>query len=224
MLFLRFIFVLILLANIGLFIYSRENIPKTQKFAAVDAGVNKLVLLSELEVENTIWEEARLDEDVAETAEVFNQECYSIGAFKSKADLQTLLDELKNHVIKIRSREVMSSKEAGYKVFLPAMKTRNEALAVARDLSKLDIKDYYVVTAGDDENTISLGLYRNTENAESRLQELSSFGFNAQKEVRIEQWPEYWLDYSVASDRTENLIDLQQPDSETFTNKVECNW
>ncbi len=224
MLFLRFFFVLILLANIGLFIYNRENIPKTQKFVAVDAGVNKLVLLSELEVENTIWEEALSEENVAESTEVFNQECYSIGAFKSKADLQGLLDELKNKVIKIRSREVMSSKEAGYKVFLPAMKTRNDALTAARELAKLDVKDYYVVTAGEDENTISLGLYRNTENAEARLQELKGYGFNAQKEVRIEQWPEYWLDYAIASDRTENLIDFEQLEAKISTNKVECNW
>jgi len=224
MLFLRFLFVLILLANIGFFIYNRENIPKTQKFVAVDAGVNKLVLLSELEEENTIWEEATTDENVAEATEVFNQECYSIGAFKSKADLQGLLDELKDQVIKIRSREVMSSKEAGYKVYLPAMKTRNEALTAARELAKLDIKDYYVVTAGEDENTISLGLYRNTENAQARLQELNSYGFNAQKEVRIEQWPEYWLDYAIASDRTENLIDFQQLEAEISNNKVECNW
>ena len=95
MLFLRFIFMLCVLANIGLFIYNRENIPKTQKFVAVDAGVNKLVLLSEVDVENTIWEEAQSDDKSVEFTEVFNQECYSIGAFKSKTDLQALLDELK---------------------------------------------------------------------------------------------------------------------------------
>jgi hypothetical protein len=224
MLFLRLFFIIILLANIGFFIYSRENIPKTQKFVAVDAGVNKLVLLSELDVENTIWEEAQVVDNSVEATEVFNQECYSIGAFKVKSDLQSLLNELKNNVIKIRSREVISSQEAGYWVFLPAMKTRNEALVAARELAKMDIKDYYVVTAGEHENTISLGLYRDSENANTRLQELSNYGFKAEKEVRIEQWPEFWLDYAVASDRTENLIDYEQLDPEISTNQVECNW
>ena len=104
------------------------------------------------------------------------------------------------------------------------MKTRNEALAAARELSKLDIKDYYVVTAGEHENTISLGVYRDTENAQSRLQELSNYGFKAQKEVRVEQWPEFWLDYAIASDRSIDLIDLQQQVPEISVNKVECNW
>jgi hypothetical protein len=224
MLFLRFLFLLCLLANIGLFIYNRENIPKTQKFVAVDAGINKLVLLSEVDVENTIWEEAQTNDNPVEATEVFNQECYSIGAFKSKADSQTLLEELKNKVIKIRSREVVSSQEIGYWVFLPAMKTRSEALAAARELSKLEIKDYYVVTAGEHENTISLGVYRDTINAESRLQELSNYGFDAKKEVRVEQWPEFWLDYAIASDRTIDLVDFEQLAPEISANKVECNW
>ena len=222
MLLIRLLFILALLSNIGLYIYDRQNTPKRTPFSAVDPGVKKLVLLSELDVENTIWED--LDNEDENTSEVFNQECFSVGAFNSKSEISPVLDVLKNDVIKIRTRKVISTQEAGYWVYIPAMKSREEALDAGRRLSRLNIKDYYVVTGGENENTLSLGLYRESSNADARLQELLSKGFNAEKQIRIEQWPEFWLDYAIASDQIENVVDITELNPDVTTNKVECNW
>jgi hypothetical protein len=223
MLFIRLLFLLVLISNIGLYIYDRKNTPKQEHFRAVDPGAKKLVLISELDEENTIWEETDSTEDENQEV-VFNQECYSVGAFNSKSEISPVLDVLKNEVIKIRTRKVISTQEAGYWVFIPAMKSREEALNVGRQLSRLDIKDYYVVTGGENENTLSLGLYRESSNADARLQELLSKGFNAEKQVRIEQWPEFWLDYTIASDQVVNLSNVNDLNPDVKTNKVECNW
>lgn len=219
----RLLFILALLANIGLYIYSRQNQPKQAHFTAVDAGVKKLILLSELDAENTVWE---ADKAIVKNkpSESFNQECYTVGVFNSKSETSPILDELKNEVIKIRTRKVTSSHEAGYWVLIPSSKTREKALSIARQLSEYQIKDYYVVTGGENENTISLGVYRDKKNADARLEELLTKGFNAEKQVRIEQWPEFWLDYAIASDRLDQLIDITTINPDIATNKVECNW
>ncbi|VAW41609.1 hypothetical protein MNBD_GAMMA01-2055 [hydrothermal vent metagenome] len=225
MLFIRLLFILALLANIGLYIYDRQNTPKVQHFKAVDNGVQKLMLLSELDVENTIWEESETqDPDHRKTEEVFNQECYSVGVFNAKSEIQPVLDMLKGDVIKIRTRKVISTQEAGYLVFIPALKSREEALKVGRQLSQNDINDYYVVTGGENENTISLGWYRNRQNADDRLQALLARGFNAEKQIRVEQWPEFWLDYAIASDKRANVGDISDLNPDVSINQVECNW
>ncbi|MCF6319458.1 MAG: SPOR domain-containing protein [Proteobacteria bacterium] len=204
--------------------------PKQEKFVAVDPGVKKLVLLSEQDVENTIWEgqEAQMDEtqmdkqDKQQTA--FNQECYTAGVFNAKSEIQPILDALKNSVLKIRTRKVISTQEVGYWVYIPALKSRQEALSIGRKLSENAIEDYYVVTVGENENTISLGLYRDSINADARLQELISRGFNAEKQIKVEQWPEFWLDYAIASDQIENLADITEINPDIATNQVKCNW
>ena len=222
MLLIRLLFIIALLSNIGLYIYDRQNTPKKVYFSAVDSGVQKLILLSELDVENTIWEDT--DKSDENSAEVFNQACYSVGKFNSKSEISPILDVLKNDVIKIRTRKVISTQEAGYWVYIPAMKSREEALNVGRQLSRLNIKDYYVVTGGENENTLSLGLYRESSNADARLVELISKGFNVEKQIRVEQWPEFWLDYAIASDQVESLVDISDLNPDIATNKVECNW
>ncbi len=222
MLFIRFLFLFALLSNIALYIYARQNMPKQERFLAVDPGVKKLVLLSEQDVENTIWEEQEAQTANSEVA--FNQVCYSVGVFNAKSEIQPVLDALKNNVLKIRTRKVISTQEAGYWVYIPALKSRQEALGIGRKLSENSIEDYYVVTVGENENTISLGLYRDSINADARLQELISSGFNAEKQIKVEQWPEFWLDYAIASDQLENLPNITEINPDIVANNVECNW
>lgn len=223
MILIRLIFIFALLSNIGLYIYSKKNIPKQKHFSASDTGIQKLVLLSEMDAENTLWEEGDDNKDPSIT-EVFNQECFSVGAFNSRSEIRPILDALKSEVIKIRTRKVISTQEAGYWVYIPAMRSREEALSVGRRLSQNNIKDYYVVTGGENENTLSLGLYRDSQNADTRLQELLMKGFNAEKQVKVEQWPEFWLDYAIASDQITNIVDISTLNPDVSTNKVECNW
>ncbi|MCF6289089.1 MAG: hypothetical protein L3J53_07640 [Proteobacteria bacterium] len=221
----RLLFILALLANIWLYIYGRQNQPEQVQFVAVDKGVKKLILLSELDVNNTLWEEKKpTPAQHSKPAKIFNQQCYTVGVFNAKSEIRPILDALKNVVIKTRIRKVTSTHEAGYRVFIPSSATREEALNIARQLSEYYIKDYYVVTGGENENTISLGVYRDKNNANARVQELKSKGFNAEKQARIEQWPEFWLDYAIASDRLQDLVDVTNINPDVSTNKGACNW
>ncbi len=219
----RLFFFLLLIANLALFIWLRQQpVPSaTASPPRHDRHIPSLRLLSELERENPVSTGLGLQADAHGIVPV----CFRIGPFSTQAVVSQLQETLQDFMIKARLRRETASQEAGYWVFLPAAASRAQALKTARRLSDAGIKDYYVVTAGARENTVSLGLYRDKENAMSRLERLRQRGFDAQWEARLEQWPEYWLDVALASDQAEKLpaiVAEKQPDSSIFSST--CDW
>lgn len=122
--------------------------------------------------------------------------CYTAGPFETDADARRVAGEL-NGVRSSNVRRTQAESEIGRWVYLPAFSSREEAMATARKLAAADLRDYYVVTSGDQENTISLGLYRDDANAERRVDRLRELGFDAHVKVRTEAVPRYWLDVSL---------------------------
>ncbi len=214
----RYIFLLLVITNIGFFVWShRLTVPITKPLPASDPGISKIKLLSE--IEPTIHKPQQSNQN---NTPVMQQNCFSVGPFDNEAAIQTLQEQLKPLVLKTNIRALTTSQEAGYWIYLPALPTRADALAKGRELASAKIKDYYVVTAGNHENTVSLGLYRESFNADNRIAELSRKGFKAQKEVRIEQWPEYWLDYSITEEQRTQLPDLTTDHPNISINEVIC--
>ena len=59
------------------------------------------------------------------------------------------------------------------------------------------LRDYYVVTAGDQQNTVSLGLFRDLENAQRRQADVAELGYVATIEARTEPVPQWWVDIAA---------------------------
>ncbi|HET9818695.1 MAG TPA: SPOR domain-containing protein [Rhodanobacteraceae bacterium] len=133
----------------------------------------------------------------AAASQMSPEACTTLGPFMTTIDMRTAMQTLSPHVVRIQYREEQLSRSHGYWVYLPAAATREAALDEARRLAARDIHDYYVVTAGDTQNTISLGLFNDEANANKRLAMVTKAGFPARLEQRIETEPAYWLDYSV---------------------------
>jgi len=197
--FVRALFLLLLAANLGAVSWL-VFAPDTHATQAPqnDPGVPKLLLLSERD---------RGDDAAAELAappetraDQRNDECHSIGTFPTQADVRAAISTLTPLTRRIQFREAHATQARGYWVYLPALQTREQALTAARALSSKGVRDYYVVTAGDQQNTISLGLFRDQSNAERRRAEIAALGFAPQSIARTEELPVYWLDY--ATDRT----------------------
>ena len=196
----RILFLLLLAMNIGvaLWLYLAPQ-PRAHAFAPVDPGVPKLVLLSEREraTEGTAAELASAPEAAAEPR---NGTCVSIGPFPTQADMRSALNALTPLAARIQYREARSTETRGYWVFLPAQPSREKALGLARQLSEKGVRDYYVVTAGDQPNTISLGLFHDQANADKRRDEVSRLGFAPQVIARTEELPVYWIDFAQERD------------------------
>lgn len=216
----RYLFILLLLANIAFFVWSqRLSPPPKNTFKAVDDGVPQLELIAEVEPSKVI--DTNTEPSFNPSSDV-QQMCYSAGPFEEEANANAAQETLDAVVLKTNIRKITTTQEAGYWVYLPALASRSEALKKGRELAASFVKDYYVVTSGDNENSISLGLYREPYNADNRIAELSKKGFDVSKEVRIESWPEFWLDFSITETQLALLPDLKTTFPDISQNEVIC--
>jgi cell division septation protein DedD len=192
----RVLFLLLLALNIGGACWIAFA-PRTISPARppTDPGVAELVLLSERDAPPTGAKPAASTERSVAQANA-SDVCRSIGPFQTQSDMRATLNALTPLVQRIQYRDERATQSRGFWVFLAAMKTREEALGVARKLSAKGVRDYYVVTAGEQLNTISLGLFREQANAERRKAEIAGLGFEPQLIQRTEELPVYWIDYA----------------------------
>jgi cell division septation protein DedD len=172
--------------------------PQARAFAPTDPGVSELVLLSERD-RGSEASAAELASAPEAAADLRNETCVSIGPFPTQADMRAALNSLTPLVPRIQYRDAHTTETRGFWVFLPAQPSREKALALARALSSKGVRDYYVVTAGDQQNTISLGLFHEQANAQKRLNEISALGFAPQLIARTEDLPVYWVDFAQNS-------------------------
>ena len=195
---LRALILLLLCMNLGVGVWwATHHEPPPAVLPATDVGVASLTLLGESEP-GPVADAAELTtaaEPLDPTAA-----CLSLGPFSTQAALRRAMNTLMAHVERIQFREVPAVALRGYRVFLPAAGSRAQALETARALSAQGISDYYVVTAGDQQNTVSLGIFRELENATQRHDAVAALGYNPTIEARTEQVAQWWIDLAAPAD------------------------
>ncbi|HEY6943059.1 SPOR domain-containing protein [Dokdonella sp.] len=193
--FVRVLFLLLLALNLGGACWlAFANRPQPEAMPATDPGVPRLELLAERDADD----HAELASAPESPADLANDQCRRFGPFPTQADARAAMNVLTPLTKRIRTREEHATQTRGYWVYLPAMPTREQALSTARELAAKGVHDYYVVTAGDQQNTISLGLFRDQGNAERRRAEIAALGFTPKVNTRTEDLPVYWLEFALA--------------------------
>ncbi|NID15814.1 SPOR domain-containing protein [Luteibacter yeojuensis] len=124
--------------------------------------------------------------------------CLALGPFPNQVDLRAARTAIASRTVRSRQRQEQTSESHGWRVFLPAQATREQALAQARRLEAKGIKDYFVVTAqGELQNSVALGLFHDPANARKRRDQVVAAGFPARMSERTETTPVWWLDVVV---------------------------
>lgn len=126
-------------------------------------------------------------------------QCFTIGPMSSLLQQDRAMDRLRPFAESVRARQTRADRDRGWWVYLPPVSERQDALDLARRLADAGVEDYYVVTSGEMENTLSLGLYERQENARRRRGRIRALGFDAQMSVRREEAPQFWVDYRIAA-------------------------
>lgn len=196
--FLRLLFVLLIAFNIAVGAWLLLGQPYARGGLPTDPGVTELRLLSEMPAaarEATMTTATAVH---ATTVPTSGESCVALGPFATPQDLRNARQALAGQVTRMRSRQEQASQTSGWWVYLPATANRTQALELARKLSARNIKDYFVVSSGDQLNTISLGLFKDPANARKRRDEVTAAGFSPRMAERSEGAPEYWLDLVVA--------------------------
>lgn len=202
--FLRLLFVLLTALNIAVGAWLLLGQPYARGGMPSDPGVTELRLLSEMPVPAPAATAATPTAATAAAPAVatpprnLSYSCLALGPFATPQDLRSARQALSTQTVRMRSRQEQTSQTSGWWVYLPATGSRTQALAVARQLAARNINDYFVVSAGDQPNTISLGLFKDPANARKRRDEVAAAGFPARMSERSESVPEYWLDLVVA--------------------------
>ena len=197
--FLRLLFVLLSALNIAVGAWLLLGQPYPRGGSPTDPGVPELRLLSELPQSAT----APLPPIVspvpatAAAAGVAQRACLSLGPFATPQDLRNARQALAPEVTRMRSRQEQTSQTSGWWVYLPPAASRAQALQQVRELSAHHISDYFVVSSGDQSNTVSLGVFKDPANARKRRDDIVAAGFPARMSERSESVPEYWLDMVV---------------------------
>jgi hypothetical protein len=210
--FLRLMFVLLIALNIAVGAWLLLGQPYSRTGMATDPGVPELRLLSELPepvASATVSDPvpttppASVPQPVA-AAKIEGPapapSCVALGPFTTPEDVRRAREALSGQARRMRSRQEQVNQSHGWWVYLPAMATRAQALARARELADHHIDDYFVVSSGEQPNTISLGLFKDQGNARKRRAEVIAAGFPAQVTERSETVAEYWLDLVLPGD------------------------
>lgn len=195
--FLRLLFVLLMALNLVVGVWLWLGQPYAHRVRPADPGVAELRLLSELPGAAASYSAAPTAPPEA-PSDLANQRCLTLGPFATPQDLRNARQALAGQAVRMRSRQEQTRQTTGWWVYLPAAASRAKALEQAQQLDRKQISDYFVVSTGDQSNTISLGLFRDAANARKRRDDVVAAGFPAQISERTEDVPEYWLDLVAA--------------------------
>lgn len=195
----RILFVLLLAMNVGAAAWLLTRpVSAERALGATDPGVPALVLLKERDraaMQATAAAAQKRQETASGVTASAPAFCESLGPFPDRSAAQTALSSVQPLTERTQVRNNVARVVRGYWVHVPAHASREEALATARQLSAAGVRDYYVVTAGDQENTLSLGLFRDQVNAEKRRAQVAAMGFRARVLERADEREQFWIDY-----------------------------
>lgn len=124
--------------------------------------------------------------------------CIALGPFATQVDMRNARASLSSQAARMRQRQEQTTQTTGWWVYLPGGGSRDKALELGRRLAAANVGEYFIVSQGDQSNTISLGLFKDPANARRRREQVVAAGFPAQMSERTETVPEYWLDVVIA--------------------------
>jgi hypothetical protein len=190
---LRLLFVLLSALNIAVaaWVWLGQPYAPTAR-PLTDPGVPELKLLADLPAAVPLAPPATRA-GMATT----HQRCMALGPFATPQDLRRTRQALAGTLMRMRFRQEQVAQASTWWVYLPPAASRAAALATARQLDARRIADYFVVGAGEQPNSVSLGVFKDPANARRRLDEVVAAGFPARMLERVQNAPEYWLDVIV---------------------------
>ena len=127
---------------------------------------------------------------VAEVAPV----CLRFGPFTTDAARDVARNTLSAAGVSAVTRDSPARSARGWKVALPPLASREDAVAMAERIKAAGISDLYVMNEGADTNSIALGRFGGEEAARRREAELRGKGFAAEASPLGNTPPQAWLD------------------------------
>lgn len=127
-------------------------------------------------------------------ASTTSEVCLRFGPFAETTARDAARAALSAAGISALTRDSPARSARGWKVAMPALASREEAVAMAERIKAAGINDLYVMNEGADANSIALGRFGGEEAARRREAELRGKGFAAQATPLGDTPAQAWLD------------------------------
>jgi len=201
----KWIIYLLLLANLGfgLWHYRSQALSETQTQNKSEDDNLRLVLLREYLAQQDKPPTVETDTD----ALAGGGSCYTLGPFRAVNDANKVRNLLKQAKISAKRRVKKDKTRKGFWVLLPPTATHAQARENVDKLKAQGIKDYFLVANGDQTNAVSLGVFAQSDTAQSRYQEIKGMGFNPKIQNVDLPMREYWLDWPVEQVLSTKLLE-----------------
>lgn len=187
----RWIVLLLLVANIGLFAWFQSSggasTGPVAESPPLPRGAAGITLVRELPPGARPPAPAP---GAAQRAE--GKLCTLFGPFAESYQGEDLVQRMRALQVEAALREVEMSGPMRFWVFLPPLDSRREAFRRLRELQAAGV-DSYVIPSGSLANGISFGIFSEPERAESLARELRQKGFAAQTRQEPQTFLEQWV-------------------------------
>jgi len=207
-LFWRTVAALLLTLNAAALAYGYLNPqPGSQPREKTEPRIAGLTLLSErddgamavIAAENSARASQAAQSSTQTSNRAVGERCFRLGPFLDESTAQSALDGTQSVVEQVQIKQSSIRETRGYWVYLAAESSREIALKTARQLSAANIRDYYVVTAGENENAISLGMFKDALNADKRISQIAGLGFFPKRAERFDEKTRYFIEFSPSN-------------------------
>lgn len=206
----RSIFALLILANIGLFIWGIYYLGATQTDEPEPdptVAPEKMRKLDKKDLSraraqpprNTDTENkpslvpAKMENAPAAPTTI----CYRLGPLSDVEQTQQI--ELGIAGLAFVRRDESTPKVTGYRVYLPSFPTKEDAERKRRDLTRLGFKDHALLQEEGLQNALSLGVFSQEKNAQARVKRLAEKGIEAKIQPVEQGHHVYWIDIGPAN-------------------------
>lgn len=133
-------------------------------------------------------------EVAAVPASTTSELCLRFGPFAETAARDAARAALSAAGVSAVTRDIPARSARGWKVAMPALASREEAVAMAERIKAAGISDLYVMNEGADANSVALGRFGSEDAARRREAELRGKGFAAQATPLGDTPAQAWLD------------------------------
>ena len=199
----RWIFALLLLANIGLLLWGAQYIEPeraTPTPAPPDVNPERMPLLSEVPPNQRIARPKPPPPPppppppVSEGGPI----CHRLGPVADGAQAAGLERTLSAQGLAFTKREEAAQEVTVYRVYLPPLRSKAEVERKRRELTQLGFRDHALIQDEGLENAISLGLFSVESNARNHLRRLADKGVRAELQTLQQIRPVYWFELAPA--------------------------
>ncbi|WP_105101985.1 SPOR domain-containing protein [Microbulbifer pacificus] len=224
----RWIFILLALANLGLLAWYMTSDPAPAARVAPlaeDGDTASIALVSEVDPSRLVTQE----EERKSTAPAANkggqpvvrektaaQLCSLVGPFEEAYQGEDVARRLRALQVQAAMKEIEMQGQMRYWVFLAPLNSSQEAFRKLRELQAAGI-DSYVIPKGSLENGISFGIFSEEERARILTRELRERGFTAEYREEPQTYLERWVvvenaDGAQVADAFWQQLQLDYPD------------